>query len=316
MNDSLSKLLELARGSRTELQECFFFIIGRHGSGKSAFISSFDQNIADLQTRSTFGYEYTQINHESKYLIHIYEFNDSSYNNLLQKLIKENIDKSIVIFTFDITHPNHIANQVSNLVAPLFESLSSEFGESQRQNDMEKYYSTICSNEPIAHSPSTMTKKTFLPTVFVATYDDKIEEFSDPKFDGFLHYMREEAIPYGAAITMAHAPSALQICLSLARREQFPEAIWDKICERDDFFIPPAWDSIEKVKAVEKEPVEDIFEEKDQKSEVKVQDFNAFIGDLSKVGHKYQSSMREKFMSPDKRSSAVHENYLGQFETE
>ncbi|EAY18798.1 hypothetical protein TVAG_268310 [Trichomonas vaginalis G3] len=313
MNDSLTKLLDLARGALPELTDCYFFLIGRHGSGKSSLIANFSPEVKELQSRSTFGYEYTDFVHDNKYLIHIYEFNDTAYNNLLFDLIKENIDKSCIIFTFDINHPTTISTDVTNIIAPLYTSLNQFFENTTRQKDLEKYYSTICSKDPINHSQSTMKINTYVPTVFVGTFDESLEDLSDPKFDGYMNYLREAAIPYGASITLSKSKIALELFIYLSLREQISEFYWDKVCERTNYFIPPAWDSIEKVEAVEKEVIEEAEKEIHESDEIKVQDYNSFLSELAKNGHIFSTTSRKKFMSPEKLSSAGQDDYLKQF---
>lgn len=311
--DPLARLLEMAGVTASEKKEIYIFIAGNHGSGKSSLVQSLNKDQTKA-ARSTFGYEYSSFTWQGRVVVNVIEVNETSpENKVLEKLAIENIDKSVMLFVFDIRHPNRIEQQVNELVVPFFEQTLGEFKEKENQKLLSDYYSTIASNDPISPAPGTMTKPTFLPTFFVASFDDSLADFNDRKFDGYLYSIRSAAVPYGAGVILAHSKSLPQIIISCAMREQIQEELRDKICERDDYFIPPSWDSLEKVNAVEKEEIEDKAEEEKVIEEKKVRDWQEFLGALSAQERETTTSSPRKRQTP-KVQQTQESDFLSQFE--
>ena len=314
--DPLTKLLEMAGVSASEKKEYYIFIAGDHNSGKSRLVQTFYPKDPPKPARSTFGYEFSSFLYQSRITVNVVEVNETIPDNIvLKNLVTQNIDKSVILFVFDIRHPNKIDSSVQLLVEPFFNETLAEFKDKDNQKLLQSYYSTIASSEPITAAPGSMTKPTYLPTFFVASFDDSLQDMSDPKFDGYLYSIRNAAIPYGAGVLLSHSKSLLPIVMNCAMREPIPEELQSKICERSDYFIPPSWDSLEKVNAVEREDVEDKIEEEKRVEEKTVQEWQSFLEDLSKQQRDIVSSPSPRKRQSSKQNVAsTEQDFLSQFE--
>ena len=313
--DPLTKILEMAGVTPNEKKEYYVFIAGDHNSGKTRLVQSFYPKDPPKPAKSTFGYEFSSILYQSRIIVNIVEVNETNPDNIvLKNLVSQNIDKSVFLFVFDIRHPNRIDSAVERLVKPFFEETLSDFKEKDNQKLLQSYYSTIASSETIPPAEGTLTNATYLPTFFIASYDDSLQDLSDPKFDGYLYSIRKAAIPYGAGVILSHAKSLLPIIISCAMREQIQEELWTKVCERNDYFIPPSWDSNEKVEASEREEVEDKVEEEKTVEEKTVQEWQSFLEDLSKLPREAASPSPRKRQAPKQSDATSEQDFLSQFE--
>ena len=313
--DPLTKLLEMAGVSASEKKEYYIFIAGDHNSGKTQLVQSFYQKDPPKPAKSTFGYEFSSFTYQSRVTVNVVEVNETNPENIvLKNLVTQNIEKSVFLFVFDIRHPNRIDNAVKRIVEPFFDQTLADFKEKDNQKLLQAYYSTIASNEAIPPAEGTMTKPTYLPTFFVASFDDSLQEFSDPKFDGYLYSIRNAAIPYGAGVLLSHTKSLLPIVMSCAMREQINEDLRSKVCEREDYFIPPSWDSFEKVNAVDREEVEDKIEEEKVPEEKTVQEWQSFLEDLSKQEREVASPSPRKRQASKQSIDSAQNDFLSQFE--
>jgi hypothetical protein len=63
--------------------------------------------------------------------------------------------------------------------------------------------------------------------------------------------MRKVGLEFAAGFALSDASSLFRVLLNCAMRQQLPEDLRVRIGNRSDYFLPPGWDSRQKVDAIE-----------------------------------------------------------------
>ena len=245
--------LHLAAGGVSDVQNCWIFIIGKNGVGKSKLVQAFAKSCeSDISepSPSTFGYEYSVFRTKDDIRVHVIESNEISGNLVFTELLKKHSTCACLVLALDCRDLGDISSVTDSLVIPLFESVFSTLSDDALE-EYKRYLSTLFSDETISLSEGSLTANPGMPIFFVATHDDSLSSKNDMEWDGILKPMRDEGLQYGAGIGVSNSKSLVEVIANCALRKPLPSELRKKIADRSDYFLPPGWDSKEKFGVIE-----------------------------------------------------------------
>jgi hypothetical protein len=197
--------------------------------------------------KSTFGYEYSAFRTQSSTLVHVLEFTEP--NIALSALLSERAEQATVVFMFNCRQLQSVQTVVDAFVAPLVDStlarLPATIGDSYA-----KYLTQLWSAELMPLAQGVLTRNPCVPVFFVGSFADSMDDKNDIEFDGRLKYLRTAALPFAAGIALSTSPSLFDVLATTAARRPLPADLAGRIAVRGDWFVPPGWDSPEKVDGV------------------------------------------------------------------
>lgn len=248
--DLLDELVQNDLDDNESAKKCYLFVFGKAKSGKSRLISSFmsaEEREAQPPAKSTFMFEFTRFNYNSNTEVNVVFSSDvSESNQVIYDLIEANLDKCCIVWVHDINDPDtgYVANNLS-LISDNMQKLK-KVTEGNWQRELIEYYQTISSSEPMV-PPFAPSYYTFVPLIIVGSFDDKLSGDSDDVFHSYVYHLREVALQFCAGVSVSGSKNLLPMLMACATRQQLPVELWNSINLRNDFFIPPAWDSKEKL---------------------------------------------------------------------
>jgi hypothetical protein len=197
-------------------------------------------------------------------------------------LISEKADRAAIIVTFDCRHLQSVPSTVNTFFQPVVEHTLSRFA-NRISDEYSGYLTHLWSPDPVALASGVMSSNPGMPVFFVGTFSEGLPKLSPIDFDANVVHLRRPALDYGAGVALSTAPSLLNVLIACALREPLGEELRGKIGLLPDYFLPPGWDSPEKIGDIE--PVT-LKEESapEAVAEVKVaQDWQSFLADLEKI---------------------------------
>lgn len=323
MAEIIKRYFEISGNQSQENHDCWLFVVGRHGSGKSSLLNTFYESTTDAfklePAKSTFGYESAVIQLNVDTYVHIVEVTDtSSQNEVLISLLRLHSKNSAIAVVFDFNNLSDVQKDIDDLLIPLFETPLSEFDQAlaiQYAN----FLPTLWSDEPVALGKGVLSMNAGVPIFFIASYSEQIKSLDDVKFDSYMRFIREPALTYAAGIGLSNSKSLISVIVSCINRTSLSKEIKEKIGKRDDFFLPPGWDSPARLENIEK--INLANDKKDEAStEIKkAQDWQEFLTELQKVKQVQIASSPSK-VAPAAAPVAASEpageseDFLSQFE--
>jgi hypothetical protein len=180
----------------------------------------------------------------------VLEFTDSSLENVvLTNLLREKADKAVLVIMFDCRMTQKIESLVEQLLIPVFETTFSKF-DSSFTYGYAKYLQTLWSEEPVDVLDENATNPG-IPIFFVGSFGDALEPLDDIQFDSTLKKVRTMAVQFAAGLSLSISASLFHNLVACCLRDKLPGDFCKRIANRNDYFIPPGWDSLEKISAID-----------------------------------------------------------------
>lgn len=286
MSSFLKNYLEASGLSQSEHQECTIFMFGQHGVGKSRLISGFSQRFTNSQivfpSKSTFGYEITSLPYNNNKTVQFYEFTELNNENInfVNDLIQENAKNACICILFDCKNLSKAQDNIDKFFLPLCEHCLVKL-DSKLVEDYPKYLSTLFTEDQI-EIPSE-SNNVGLPIFFIGTFHERLDNIDNIMFDGYLKSIRKIAFNYGAGISLSSSKSLLDVLVTCASRLPLENELRNQIGNRTDYFLPPGWDSLEKLNVIEDIPYEEKEEEVKSTKLKEIPDLHSFLNSLSAI---------------------------------
>ena len=277
MDDPLTRILDMAGASTTDKDECYLFVLGERGTGKSTFIRSLSKENDIKVSPPTYGYSYTVMTFQSVVSVHIFEFNNVISNlSLLKSLLKKTPEKSCIIFVCRPNSPSSINKMKQEFINPVLNECLSEYNNSDMQKKLEQYYSTIIATENSQQKNINISTSTFLPFIIAAIADPSS---TDKQFNSYSYIIRKAALNFGSGVILSTEPDIFTIISSIALRRQLPI----DLIQNQKGIILPGSDSNEEIEKIEHEDIIEKVNSPKKVEEKVVPNWQTFLQNLSDV---------------------------------
>lgn len=298
MNDPLTKLLEIAGATTQEKDECYLFVFGERGVGKSTFIQALSKENESRLSPPTYGYSYTVITFQSIVTVHIYEINNiESKNSLIKKLLSKNPSKSTCLFVCRPTSPASVENMLQKYFYPIINGYLSEYNGTDMQADLEKYYSTLIPEENSDRKVE-ITKHTYIPFFIAGSCGPQFPEPDSKLYSSIMYNLRNSALQFGAGVVLSTSNDILTLVASCALRKQLTKEYVNLHPE----FILPSYDSKAEIEKLEHEEIVEKDLSQTKAEEKTVQNWQTFLQELVDTTQQTQAK------------PAKEDDFLSQFE--
>jgi hypothetical protein len=228
--------------------------------------------------KSTFGYEYTAVRTQSSTLVHVLEFTEP--NIILSGLVAERAEQAALVFMFSCKKLQSVQTVVDTIVAPIADLTLARLPASMAEA-YAKYLTQLWSAELVPLAEGVLRRNPRMPVFFVGSFADSMDDKNDVEFDGRLKYLRAAALPFGSGISLSTTPCLLDVLATTAVRKPLPPDLSGRIGVRGDWFLPPGWDSPEKLDAIVSTPLDALTAGRKSEAEVKkTRGWQAFLEEL------------------------------------